>query len=167
MAFARCGGPALRLGDASHAVCQGNASSSPRQEDPVQRCRFKASTLLHRRGTISPGHHTGAAREEGAGVGGHPTVTRIPYRAVVDATSEASDGRRIRLRIEVADRAHGRPGGYELVCSARAAQTFVRALLVHRAALPVTGAIPPVTAERRTAVPLTATPAGNWGCACC
>ncbi|MFF4569634.1 hypothetical protein [Streptomyces sp. NPDC001410] len=81
------------------------------------------------------------------------TVTRIPYRAVLDASTEAVGARRIRLHVEVADRTHGRPGGYELVCGARAAQTFVRALLAHRAILPATGAIPPVTTERRTSPP--------------
>lgn len=81
------------------------------------------------------------------------TVTRIPYRAVVDATTEAVGARRIRLHVEVAGRARGRPGGYELVCGARAAQAFVRALLAHRAVLPAAGTIPPVTTGRRTSPP--------------
>ncbi|MFH8774415.1 MULTISPECIES: hypothetical protein [unclassified Streptomyces] len=81
------------------------------------------------------------------------TVTRIPYRAVVDATTETVGARRLRLYVEVADHTRGRPGGYELVCGARAAQTFVRALLAHRAVLPETGATPPVTTERRTSPP--------------
>ncbi|MGY5059321.1 hypothetical protein ACWDFR_35565 [Streptomyces sp. 900105755] len=91
------------------------------------------------------------------------TFTHIPYRAVVDITAEAVGARRFRLRVEVADRAHGRPGGYELVCGARAARTFARALLAHRAVLPAIGAIPPVTTERRTSAPLSRYTRGELG----
>ncbi|MFF4862990.1 hypothetical protein ACFY3J_14890 [Streptomyces sp. NPDC001231] len=99
----------------------------------------------------------GVVWEEGA------TVTRIPYLAVVDATVEAVGGRRFRLRVEVADRARGRSGGYELECGVRAAQTFVCALLAHRAVLPATGAIPAVTTERRTSAPLSRYTRGELG----
>ncbi|MFH8342628.1 hypothetical protein [Streptomyces sp. AM6-12] len=91
------------------------------------------------------------------------TVTRIPYRAVIGATAEVVGARRCRLRVEVSYRAHGRPGGYELECGARVAQTFVRALLAHRDVVPTTGAIAFVTTERRTSAPLRRYTRGELG----
>ncbi|MFE2421647.1 hypothetical protein [Streptomyces hokutonensis] len=81
------------------------------------------------------------------------TVTRIPYLAVVRAAAEPVGARRVRLRIELADGARGRPGGYELVCGGRSAQTFVRAVLAQRAARPAADAVPSVTEEPHAAAP--------------
>ncbi len=91
------------------------------------------------------------------------TVTRVPYLAVVRAATEPVGARQVRLRIEVADGAHGRPGGYELVCGRRAARTFVCAVLSQRAALPAADAVPPVTDEPRTAAPPTRRTRGELG----